>query len=81
MSLQKKYPDQTLVIFIKPPSIESLIKRLRQRATDTPEKIQERINKAEQELMFESFFDLVVVNEDLNQALKETEEAVRQFLK
>ena len=80
-NLKKKYPAQTLSIFIKPPSIEILNNRLRQRATDSPEKIQERINKAEQELMFEPFFDMVVVNDDLSRAQKEIESAVNQFLK
>jgi len=80
INLKKKYSDQTLTIFIKPPAIETLINRLHQRATDSPEKIQERINKAEQELMFEPFFDVVIVNDDLNRAQQETLQAVTNFL-
>jgi len=79
-NLKKTFPAQTLTIFIKPPSIVSLIERLRSRATDPPERIQERISKAEQEMMFEPFFDVIIVNDHLDKAVREAEEAVKNFL-
>jgi guanylate kinase len=80
INLQKKYPGQTLSLFIKPPSLDTLIQRLRQRATDSPEKIEERISKAGQELMFEPFFDAPIVNEALPLALEQARARVAQFL-
>lgn len=81
MALKKRYPQQTLTLFIKPPSVETLFNRLHQRASDPPEKIRERIAKAEQELMFEQFFDAVIVNEDLNKAMQDAETIVGDFLR
>ncbi|MEO6168795.1 MAG: guanylate kinase, partial [Chitinophagales bacterium] len=72
--------DQALTIFIKPPSLEILMNRLRSRATDTPEKIEERISKAQYELQFESYFDETIVNDSLPEALAKTESFVDRFL-
>jgi guanylate kinase len=80
LNLKNKFPDNTLTIFIKPPSYEVLIQRLKNRATDSPEKIQERIHKAQDELLFESSFDVVIVNDDLEQALREVKIVVGKFL-
>lgn len=78
--LKQKFPDKTLTIFIKPPSYESLVHRLRRRATETHEKIEERINKAGNELQHEPHFDVVIVNENLEKALIEAEDAVKKFM-
>lgn len=78
--LQKKFPDNTLTIFIKPPEYETLVRRLHSRATEPPEKIEERIQKAANELKFESRFDVVIVNDDLNHAIIAAEAAVKKFL-
>lgn len=80
MNLKKQYGDLALTIFIKPPSLEILLNRLRSRATDTPEKIEERIAKAQYELQFESYFDETIVNDSLPGALAKTESVVDRFL-
>lgn len=81
LNIKKQYGDRALAIFIAPPSIEALAQRLRGRATDSPEKIAERINKAEYEMTFAPKFDKVVVNDDLEKAKTEIEQIIRSFLK
>lgn len=80
INLKKQYGESALTIFIKPPSLEILIRRLESRATETPEKIAERIAKAKEELQYESYFDEVVVNEVLPEALAQTDALVDAFL-
>jgi len=80
LELKKKFPENTLTILIKPPSFEILVHRLHSRATEPPEKIEERIRKAQYELQFEHSFDVAIVNEDLEKAFRESETAVRKFL-
>jgi guanylate kinase len=80
LALKKQYPNRTLTIFIRPPSIEALSTRLHQRASDAPEKIRERISKAEEELKFIDQFDHAVVNDQLEKALSECTELVKAFL-
>ncbi|MBA2422550.1 MAG: guanylate kinase [Chitinophagales bacterium] len=80
MQLEKQYGEDALTIFIKPPSIEVLINRLRSRATESPEKIEERISKASNELQFESYFDEVVINEILPDAVRQVENLIDDFL-
>jgi guanylate kinase len=81
INLKKQFPDNTFTIFIKPPSYEVLMRRLHSRATEPPEKIEERIRKAQEELKFESSFDVAIVNDELQKALKEAELAVKSFLR
>ena len=80
LSLKKKFPQHTLTIFIKPPSYEILAERLHARGSEPKEKIEERIAKAKTELAYESQFNVVIVNDDLNQAMNEAERAVKNFL-
>jgi guanylate kinase len=70
-----------LAIFVKPPSIESLIERLKNRSTDSIEAIDIRIKKATYELTYESHFDKVIVNDDLETAKRQTLEIVENFLR
>ena len=79
LRIKKKFPDKTLAIFVKTPSIEIMEKRLRSRETDSEEKIQERIAKAEKELSYAKEFDTILVNDDLDTAKKEAEELVLKF--
>lgn len=72
INIKKAYGEQALSIFIQPPSIDELRKRLILRATDSPEAIEERIAKASYELTFADKFDCIVVNDDLNLAKQET---------
>jgi len=80
-NIKKYYGDQALSVFIEPPSVEELRKRLEIRGTDSPEVIEERIRKAEYEMSFASKFDVVVINDDLEKAKKETLEIVSNFFK
>jgi guanylate kinase len=79
-NLVSKYPDRTLSVFVKPPSPEVLFERLKARQTETPEQLRKRIQKAKQELSFVNEFDAVLVNDSLDQALREAETLVREFL-
>ena len=80
VNIKKYYGDEALSLFIQPPSVEELRKRLVGRATDTPEAIEERLAKAEYELTFASQFDRVVVNDDLETAKQEALQVVKEFL-
>ncbi len=81
VNLKKLYPKDTLAIFVKPPSIEVLEQRLRNRKTDSEAKIQERLAKTKYELTFEKDFDAVVVNENLDSARKEAFRLIQDFIK
>lgn len=79
-NIKQFYGDRALSVFIQPPSVEELRKRLEGRGTDAPEVIESRIAKAEYELGFASKFDRIIVNDDLEVAQKEALEVIRQFL-
>jgi guanylate kinase len=80
INIQQQYPHNSLSLFIEPPSIEELERRLRARGTETPESLQARLNKASYELSFKSQFDHIILNNKLERACIEAEEAVRKFL-
>lgn len=81
LHLKKKFGDQALAVFVQPPSLEVLIERLTGRGTDSPEKLAERIKKADKELEYASRFDVIQKNYDLKVACAEAEELVRKFLR
>ncbi len=81
LNIKKKFPDITLSIFVMPPSIEDLEKRLNERKTENEETLKKRINKVQWEISMSSLFDIVVINNDLNAAIEKAEEAVVNFLK
>lgn len=80
LNIKKQYGKQALAVFIQPPSIEELRNRLERRATDQPEVIQNRIDKASYELTFKDQFDVCIVNDSLKSAIAETEKIVTDFL-
>jgi len=80
INIKRLYGDDALSIFIKPPSIGELEKRLRNRNTDSEESIEKRIKKASYELQFEKYFDVVIVNDNLEEAEHKTLEVVSGFL-
>jgi guanylate kinase len=80
LNLKKQLGDEAMAIFIQPPSVNALRERLIGRATDSMEKIEERVAKAEYELSFAAQFDRVVVNDRLEEAFQEAEQIVRDFL-
>lgn len=80
VNIKKAFPEQSLSIFIQPPSVEELKKRLINRGTETPESLQKRLGRAEEELAYASRFDKVIINDDLETAVAETRECIRKFL-
>lgn len=78
--VQRQYPDSSLSIFIQPPSIEELKKRLEARGTESESSINARVNKAAYELSFRDEFDKIIINENLEQACAEAEQIVRKFI-
>jgi guanylate kinase len=80
VNLKKQFADQALALFIKPPSISVLKERLENRSTDSPGKIKIRLEKAQKELDFADQFDLVIVNDKLDVAIKEAYDAIADFL-
>jgi len=79
-NIKKYYGDRALSVFIQPPSVEELRKRLEGRGTDAPEVIATRIERASFELSFADRYDRVVINDDLERAVEETEKIVREFV-
>lgn len=80
LNIKKVYPEKTLTIFIKPPSPEILFERLKNRKSESAESLQKRIDRAAYELTFEKLFDVVVVNDSLEMALKKVEHVVSDWL-
>ncbi|MFN5620708.1 MAG: guanylate kinase [Flavobacteriales bacterium] len=80
LNLKKILGERALAVFVKPPSIDTLVQRLEARSTETPEKIAQRVAKAHHEMEYEPRFDTVVINDDLTTALREAEERVSHFL-
>ena len=79
-NIKKHYGDRALSVFIQPPSVEELRRRLVGRGTDTPEVIDARVAKAEYELTFAPKFDKVIVNDDLEKAKAEALRVIKEFL-
>lgn len=78
--LKEIFGDTALSIFVMPPSIEELRRRLVGRATDSPEKIEQRIGKADEELGYAERFDLTIVNDSLDVAVEQVRKAVENFI-
>ncbi len=79
-NIKEFYGHRALSIFVQPPSVEELRRRLIARATDTPEAIAQRVEKAAYELTFAPRFDHIVVNDDLEKAKQEVFRLVSQFV-
>ena len=75
-----QFGERALSIFIAPPSIDTLQKRLIERATDSPEMIEKRVAKAAYEITFASQFDVTIINDNLETAKAETERLIQKFL-
>ena len=81
LNIKKFYGNEALAVFVQPPSVEELRNRLKNRSTETEEKIQMRIEKAEHELSFAGRFDVIVINNELEQACNDALKIIREFLK
>lgn len=80
LNIKKKYPNVCQALFIRPPSVAELEKRLRDRSTDPDETIKKRLEKAEYELSFASQFDRIIINDDLQTAIAETRQVISEFI-
>ena len=80
LRIKKKFPEITLAVFVKPPDINELIRRLKKRATESEDKIKMRVAKASVEMALAPQFDTIIRNDDLQTALKEAEELVAQHI-
>jgi len=78
--IREQFPHSTLSLFIEPPSVEELRRRLEGRGTETPESLMARVNKAAYEISFKHHFDQIIVNDHLEKACREADEAVKSFL-
>ena len=79
-SIKEKYDDRALVIFVKPPSFQILIKRLADRKTETDDSFKKRVNRIKKELLFEQSFDKVLLNDVLEDTLAEAEKLIETYL-
>ena len=80
VNLKRIFGDNALSVFVRPPSVEELRRRLIGRGTDSPEAIDRRVAKAEEELRYESMFDRILENDRLEDTLAEAEDIVRTFV-
>ena len=81
LRIKHKFPEETLAVFVKPPSVDELKRRLKERSTESEEKINMRIAKAHVELATAPQFDVIIKNYDLDIALEEAYQLVKEFLK
>lgn len=81
ISLKNHYGSHALSVFIKVPSMDLLEQRLRRRGTENEEKIRQRLAKATLELAFEPAFDVTLINDDLEQTLRQAEQLVENFIR
>ena len=80
INIKRHYGDRALSVFVQPPSVEELRRRLNARATDAPEVIEQRLAKAEYEMSFANQFDRIVVNDNLEQAKREVIDIISKFV-
>ena len=80
LRIKKKFPERTLAVFVKPPDINELIIRLKQRGEESPEKIAMRVAKAPTEMATAPQFDTIILNDDLKTALNDAENLVKDFI-
>lgn len=81
LNIKELYGDKSKAIFIRPPSVKHLEKRLRERGTETEESIKKRIEKAEMELTYGNRFDEILINTDLDKSKADAKDIVKKFLR
>lgn len=79
LRIKRKFPDDTITIFVEPPSINELIRRLKNRNTEDEDKINMRVAKAAAEMATAPLFDVIIMNDDLDRAKAEAEKVVADF--
>jgi guanylate kinase len=80
LNIKRQFGERALAVFVMPPSVEELEKRLRHRSTDPEESIRERVAKAKIEMSYADKFDVILVNDVLEETLKKAEEIVKGFI-
>jgi guanylate kinase len=80
MNIKKQYPANSLAVFVQPPSVDELKKRLESRKTETPEKIKMRLAKAGDELQYSKHFDVILINDNLEKAKQKAYQLVKNFI-
>jgi len=80
LNIKKMYKDKALSIFIMPPSLKHLEKRLKNRLTETPKNIKQRLDKVNKELKYADKFDKIIINDDLKTAVDKAEKIVVEWL-
>lgn len=80
LNIKKEFGDRALAVFLRPPNVEILMERLRNRSTEVEHQLQERIDKAQFELSFEDKYDVVIVNDILEETFEKSERIVQDFL-
>jgi len=78
--VRERFPGRCLSIFVQPPSIEELRRRLEFRGTETPEALQDRLSKASYEISFRHHFDCIITNDRLEDACQQAAQVIRDFL-
>ncbi len=81
LNIKYAYPEKALTVFVQPPTIDELKNRLVNRCTESEENIRKRIEKAAYELSFASKFDVIIINDNLSDAVEEAKKLVGDFLK
>ncbi len=79
--VKQQFPDTAITLFIEPPSVAELKKRLESRGTETEASLAARVNKASYEISFKEQFDQLIVNDNLEKACQEAEQIIDTFLK
>lgn len=80
LNIKKQYGDDAFTVFVKPPSLEVLIQRLKGRGTETEAAFEKRVNRMKYEMSCEKKFDFVLLNDELQNALNEAESLIKDFL-
>ena len=80
VNIKKQFGDKALSVFIMPPSVDELRRRLISRATDSKEEIEKRVAKAKKEMEYAKYFDKVILNDNLDRAKQEAEQTLKDFL-
>jgi guanylate kinase len=80
LNIKRQFAEKALAIFVMPPSVEELERRLKGRSSESEESLRKRVEKAAHELTFSDRFDVVLVNDDLEQAKMDALETVKRFV-
>lgn len=81
LRIKRKFPEETLAVFVKPPDLNELVRRLKDRGEESEDKINMRVAKAPAELATAPLFDVIVINKDLDEALEKSYQLVSDFIK